>query len=258
MGKLYHYTKSEVLKKITIKDGIILKSTRYDRHGNGEYSWIKEKADLAIKEICKEKGKPYDEDPLQFVPFTISLCCNGYLKNMWENYAEGCQGVQLLLDFERIEKLALSDHNPNVFIPCHYMNVEDDVKAALIDMYNKHYKPESNDLQSDLTECSACLKQMQYKKEDEYRFLIPHYNKLSASYNDGNIHIEEKENEEGLSDCNDELTYMQYFPKDVLLGVVVGHLITDEKMEELKQHLLLNGYESVANTIKRIDEKEYV
>lgn len=51
---------------------------------------------------------------------------------------------------------------------------------------------------------------------------------------------------------------MQYFPKDVLLGVVVGHLITDEKMEELKQHLLLNGYESVANTIKRIDEKEYV
>ena len=258
MKKLYHYTKSETLKKITLKDDIVIKSTRYDRHGNGEYVWIKEKTDVAIKEICEEKGEAYDENPLKFIPYTISFCRNGYLKSMWKDYADNYQGIQLVFNFEKIRELSLPDNNPMVFMPCHYMNSEDDLKSILIDIREKYYLPESYNLQSDLTECSACLKQMKFKNEDEFRLLYPNHDMMSASYNGGDVLFKEYEDIRGLSECGNELTYMQHFPKDILEGIVVGHLMSDAEMEELKQHLLSNGYESIANTMRRINAKEYV
>lgn len=258
MKILYHYTKSETLKKVALKDDIVIKSTRYDRYGNGEYTWIKEKASIAIKDICKERKEPYDEDPLKFIPYTISFCRNGNSKSMWKDYSENYQGIQLIFNYEKIRELSLSDSNPMVFMPCHYMNSEDNLKDILMDIREKYYLPKSYSLQSDLTECSACLKQMNFKHEDEFRLLYPNHDMISASYNEGNVVFEEHEDIEGLSECGKELTYMQHFPKDVLEGIVVGHLMPDEKMEELRQHLLLNGYESIANSIRRINVKEYM
>lgn len=259
MDLVYHYTKDYVLEKIITKETVNFKSTRYDKFGNGEYSWIKDRADIAIKEICENNQVPYDEEPLSLVPFTISFCRHKSLRYMWENYADNFNGIQLIFNFMKIQNFALRSCNPNVFMPCHYMESKDDIKEVLNDMYNKYYMPKSTleGLQFDLMECSACLKQIEYKDENEYRFLYPHHNVLSASYNGINVSFTENETNEGLSKLENEWTKMVLFPKDFLEGIVVGHCMTDERLNSIKQYLKFNGYNNIADNIKRIKEEEY-
>lgn len=71
------------------------RASKYSNYTNGEYEWIKDEANVAIKEICKEQSEPFDDDPMNFNPYVICFCEENLSRKMLSNYANNGDGVQI-------------------------------------------------------------------------------------------------------------------------------------------------------------------
>lgn len=54
MGSIYHHTSFNVLKSIVTDTGLNFRASKSSNYTNGEYEWIKDKANVAIREMCEE------------------------------------------------------------------------------------------------------------------------------------------------------------------------------------------------------------
>ena len=55
MESIYHHTSFNVLKSIVTDTGLNFRASKYSNYINGEYEWIKDKANVAIQEMCEEQ-----------------------------------------------------------------------------------------------------------------------------------------------------------------------------------------------------------
>lgn len=74
MESIYHHTSFNVLKSIVTDTGLNFRASKYSNYINGEYEWIKDKANVAIQEMCEEQGEPFDSDPKEHNPDVFSMC----------------------------------------------------------------------------------------------------------------------------------------------------------------------------------------
>ena len=78
MESIYHHTSFNVLKSIVTDTGLNFRASKYSNYLNGEYEWIKDKANVAIQEMCEEQGEPFDSDPKEHNPEVLAR--GGYYK----------------------------------------------------------------------------------------------------------------------------------------------------------------------------------
>ena len=184
MKTCYHHTSFDTLKKIITNNGLTFRASRYSNYENKEYTWIKDKAYKVVKEICQEQAQPFDNDLMEFNPYIICFCEEGFSKYMWSNYADKNQGIQIEVNSDILLKYSLQNQNPDAFVKCAYLSEKErenneHIKSAITKIYNT-YQVSSN-LQDDLLICASCIKQDIYRSEKEYRYMIPHYNQISIS-----------------------------------------------------------------------------
>ena len=77
MESIYHHTSFNVLKSIVTDTGLNFRASKYSNYINGEYEWIKDKANVAIQEMCEEQGEPFDSAWLGLI--TIKRICRSVL-----------------------------------------------------------------------------------------------------------------------------------------------------------------------------------
>lgn len=58
---LYHYTSFNAFKSIVTHKGLNFRASRYSNYENEEYEWIKNKAYIAVKEMCQEQGVSFED-----------------------------------------------------------------------------------------------------------------------------------------------------------------------------------------------------
>ncbi|MCS2607083.1 hypothetical protein [Parabacteroides distasonis] len=59
MESIYHHTSFNVLKSIVTDTGLNFRASKYSNYINGEYEWIKDKANVAIQEILRGAGRTF-------------------------------------------------------------------------------------------------------------------------------------------------------------------------------------------------------
>lgn len=261
MESIYHHTSFNALKSIVTDTGLNFRASKYSNYTNGEYEWIKDKANVAIQEMCEELGEPFDSDPMEFNPYIICFCKENLSRKMWLNYADRGNGVQIGINKDIVSNSSLKERNPDVFVPCVYMAKEESedkvcVKAAIKHIYDE-CKFESDNYQDDLSVSASCLKQEEFEYEKEYRYMIPKYDHTIISKDEkGEVLEQEIENLENVEiDGIKKYTY-QLFPKEALVSVVLGYSTTDEQLEEVRRYLDDCGYDLGKIRPGRVEEKE--
>lgn len=259
MKTLYHHTSFDAFESIVTHKGLNFRASRYSNYTNGEYEWIKDKAYTAVKEMCQEQGVSFENDPLDFNPYIICFCEEGFSKKMWNNYAKDCRGIQIGMDADELLNKSLPDQNPNVFVKCAYISEkqsEDNtsVKRAINQIYSG-YKAESV-FQDDLLLCASCIKQKEFEYEKEYRYMLPLYNVIHAflDKNGEVVFSEEMENNQNVEVNGDWKYSYECFPKDALVSVRLGHMTIDEQLEKVRQYLINSGYNIDRICIERVEE----
>lgn len=261
MESIYHHTSFKVLKSIVTNTGLNFRASKYSNYTNGEYEWIKDKANAAIQNMCEELDEPFDGDPMAFSPYIICFCGENLSRKMWLNYADSGKGIQIGVNADIVLGCSLKDRDPDVFARCVYMaeeecEDEERVKAAIECVYDE-CEFESDNYQDDLSVCASCLKQEEYKYEKEYRYMIPNYDIISFEMDaKGAVSEQEKENPENIKADGTRKYIYRTFPKAALASVALGHLTTDEQMEEVRRYLDYCGYDIGRIRIKRLEEKE--
>lgn len=259
MKTLYHHTTFDAFESIVTYKGLNFRASRYSNYTNGEYEWIKNKAYTAVKEMCWEQGVSFENDPLDFNPYIICFCEEGFSKKMWNKYANEGYGIQIGVDADMLLGYSLPDQNPDVFVKCAYISEkqsEDNtsVKWAINQIYDG-YKAES-DFQDDLLLCASCIKQKEFEYEKEYRYMIPCYNEIHASLDKNGevVFSEEMENNQNVEVIGDRKYRYECFPKEALVSVRLGYLMKDEQLEKVRQYLINSGYDIERICIERIEE----
>lgn len=257
---LYHYTSFNAFKSIVTHKGLNFRASRYSNYENEEYEWIKNKAYIAVKEMCQEQGVSFEDDPLGFNPYIICFCKEGLSKEMWYRYADEGHGIQIGVAAGELLNKSLPDQNPDVFVECTYISEEESedntcLKRAINQIYTG-YKVKS-DIQDDLLLCASCIKQNKFEYEKEYRYMIPQYNEIHASL-DKNREVflsEEMENDQDVEVNGDQKYRYKSFPKETLVSVRLGYSMTDEQLEEVRQYLINSGYDIERICIERVEEE---
>lgn len=260
MKTCYHHTSFDTLKKIITNNGLTFRASRYSNYENKEYTWIKDKAYKVVKEICQEQAQPFDNDLMEFNPYIICFCEEGFSKYMWSNYADKNQGIQIEVNSDILLKYSLQNQNPDAFVKCAYLSEKErenneHIKSAITKIYNT-YQVSSN-LQDDLLICASCIKQDIYRSEKEYRYMIPHYNQISISRIKNNevVFSEEYEDEQYIQSLHGKKYYYINFPKEALVSINLGFDANKDRLETIRQHLINNDYNIGNISIKQIEEK---
>ena len=144
MKTCYHHTSFDTLKKIITNNGLTFRASRYSNYENKEYTWIKDKAYKVVKEICQEQAQPFDNDLMEFNPYIICFCEEGFSKYMWSNYADKNQGIQIEVNSDILLKYSLQNQNPDAFVKCAYLSEKErenneHIKSAITKIYNTIY-----------------------------------------------------------------------------------------------------------------------
>ncbi len=260
MKSIYHYTKIDSLKQIVKNGDLNFRASRYTDIGNGEFEWIRSEVEIAIRQICDDVNVIYESNQLKLIPYIISFCMQPCSEYMWKNYA-GYDGVQIELDESKIKNIAENKKkNPDVFMKCLYISdkEKDDLYnlIKLLDNLYGNYAPKCDDLQSDLLECAACLKQEVYRKEDEYRYMIPNYEKIVFLYSpdsDSTPYKQRtKENEENVKRESGKKYIYRAFPQETLLGVTFGPEVGDDVIKDVYHLLKDKGFDVSRISFKKL------
>ena len=114
MKSIYHHTSFKVLKSIVTDTGLNFRASKYSNYTNGEYEWIKDKANAVIQEMCKEQSKPFDTDPMKFNPYIICFFFENLSREMWLNYVDSGNGIQIGVNTDIISSFSLKERDPDV------------------------------------------------------------------------------------------------------------------------------------------------
>ncbi len=243
--KVYHHTKYETLEKIiNIKD-VCFRGSYYEKFDKDDYEWTKECVSPIIEKICANRGYEYTKDS-SFKPIIISFNQDARSDFMWTEYADEYRGVQLILDYNAIHNYA--KQNLDYFNECVYIDSQKEMEKYL---KGSMYKLEvicKNDYQGNLEALSSLIKRAEFKKETEIRYVHPYSLMCSITYED----FQEKGDkafQEIIPETDDKECYI-HFPKEVLLGITIGHKSAD-KLENVKCLLQKCGFDIAQMDINR-------
>lgn len=232
---IYHHTKFNTLEKIITSKGLSFRGSYYEEFCDADYKWTKRVVSRIIEQICKMRNVEYSTEST-FKPIIISFGIEPDSEYMWTKYAQSYSGVQLILDYSIVAKVALK--HLDYFARCRYMYKKGRIKKFI---EQTTYQIESiNDIQSNLESVSALIKPVKFKKENEIRY-IRAYSKLDeVNYEDYKqkgdnafIEIVPSENDSERFVC---------FPKEALVGIAIGYK-SSEKLDTVKGLLKDMGYD---------------
>ena len=90
MKSIYHHTSFKVLKSIVTDTGLNFRASKYSNYTNGEYEWIK------------------------FNPYIICFCGENLSREMWLNYVDSGNGIQIGVNTDIISSFSLKERDPDV------------------------------------------------------------------------------------------------------------------------------------------------
>ena len=179
---VYHYTKSKTLELIILQDRIHFKVSHYSTYGNDDYGWTTKVARPIIASLCKQNYESFDND-WDFDPFIISFAKRRNCPRMWRNFGNYNKGIMLALDSTLIAQTAMKDSLPDVFMKCKYFVDNERRRQWLRTCRKEDFFVPSNCLQDDLMIISSFLLPNRYKREREYRYVVPIHRGFYVSWN---------------------------------------------------------------------------
>lgn len=229
---IYHFTDTETFFKIVKNDNLEFKASHYSLYKKKDYDGNIEMLTPVIKELCKEANVEFDPD-LKFDPYIISFSTEINQK-LWRDFGKNHNGIVLELDENIIRQHSLKDCNPDVFMKCGY--APPDIKQWLIKSYCEGYLcPTINNLQDDLMLISACYLKKRYKRQNEYRYMEAFHCPCGHIDINGKIDIKN-------SDVK-ETEHFLFFPKEALLGAIIGNKNKKNIKEKMFKHLKYRDYD---------------
>lgn len=246
---VYHYTKSQCLELIILRDRIHFKTSHYSTYGDNDYGWTTKVARPIIAFICKQSHESFDYD-WDFDPFIISFAEKRNACNMWHSFGDNYKGIMIGLDPELISKTALKDSLPDVFMKCKYFDSNECRSQWLRTCQKEDFPVPSNCLQDDLMIISSFLLPNRYKKQREYRYVVPFHTGFSFSWDSEKNEPEYAD--EQLKKENDKVVDLYVdFPKETLREVVIGRKCK-LTVAEVREYLLHNGYDLNHVTVTKL------
>ena len=240
--RLYHHTRYEVLDKIITEEGISLRGSYFEKFDNEDYKWAKSKSAPIIKRLCEEEGCEYCDDST-YQPIILSFCKESDSDYMWENYADHYKGVQIILDYEKVDSFAYDRFD--YLDECIYIEDEQKIEQYLKEHLCNLRQICVNNYQYNIEALSGFIKKTPYAVELEIRYIHP-YSVLFNAYSDGKggCVIEESKPTDDNKEC-----YM-LFPKEALLGVSLG-CESEHTLEEVHHFLQVRGYGEIELKLQR-------
>lgn len=237
---VYHYTKSKNLESIILQDRIHFKTSHYSTYGNDDYGWTTKVARPIIASICEQSLESFDND-WDFDPFIISFAKRRNCPRMWRNFGNYNKGIMLALDSKLIAQTAMKDSLPDVFMKCKYFVDNERRRQWLRTCRTGEFPVPSNCLQDDLMIISSFLLPDRYKKQREYRYVVPIHRGFNFSWNPEKKMPEYAD--EPLNKYTDKEGNLSVdFPKETLREVVIGSK-SKLTVAEVRAYLSQNGYD---------------
>lgn len=240
---LYHYTKLSVLKDIVKKDFIDFRATYFTHFGNDDYSWIKERAKLATKELCLQNGEWFDIENLGSNPYILSFCKDKNSQFMWEKYGDNNKGIKLSID-ESLLNNHLYDYGidsngkqiilDGMFetVPCTYIDETQDLMCSL-EQASQNANLDTWDYDDKLRLLSASLKRKnEFEKENEIRHICL-YSVVAIVHPDRTINNDPQPTDKYLH---------LFYPKNIIKGIEVGYMASKAEFDEICKYVRDLGY----------------
>ncbi len=251
---LFHYTKLDALEKIVNPEELLFWASRYTNYDNGDCVWAENISKEVIKEILHVDEFP---ETLTLRPFIICFCKNGHSSYMWEHYADNHQGIQFVFDAKEIQIVADKYYdgkyhdNPDVLMDCIYVNndkenikaISKEIKESIDCLYDKMSWQTIGDKDGDLLVCQCWLKQLEYRDEEEVRYLIPKHDIMHVHCDgrQGKPVFKDKQDYGDVS-VNDKHYCYVHFPHAALKGIRFGTNVKDDDREKAIANLENCGF----------------
>lgn len=246
---VYHYTKSKNLELIILQDRIHFKASHYSTYGDNDYGWTTKVARPIIASICEQCHESFDKE-WDFDPFIISFAEKRNDRYMWRSFGNYNKGIMLALDSKLIAQTAMKDSLPDAFMKCKYFVDNERRKQWLRSCRIEDFPVPSNCLQDDLMIISSFLLPKRYKREREYRYVVPIHRGFYVSWNPETK--EPKVEDKPLDKYTDKDGNLYVdFPKVTLKEVVIGRKCK-LTVAEVRDYLSQNGYDLNHVTVTKL------
>jgi len=156
---------------------------------------------------------------------------------MWSKYADEYNGVQLILNSNKIKEYAIN--KLDYFNSCRYLKEKEQIEKFL-ETENVYPIECKNDCQYNLEAISVLIKSPEFAVEEEFRYVHAYSKLISVEY-DRFLSLGDNSFEKCIPTDGDSERFV-CFPKETMIGIRIGYKSSD-KLDEIKQLLLEEGYD---------------
>ena len=239
MNYLYHYTRLNNIEKIIKNDHVDLIATYYQRFAADDYAWIKKNAEPIIQEICEDNHWRFDIDRLSYNPYVISFCKSANSMHMWKEFGDNGEGIALVFNQERLKEETSSFMNYACMVPCEYIYPNSErlqIKNTIIRIANSELLDVCTD-DDKLIFAAMGVMQSKFYNEMEIRYVQIEERVFTASYNDGDVKIEE------YNVPKEDWERHILFSKDIMEGVIFGKYVDSDDIISFKEYFSQCGFD---------------